>query len=90
MELVPKENVFTVPTTSLRAMVLGIFAVLRRTRRRRIDGAVNTGGTAHTLPDEIGEELTPLFETKHRSFVPVPLPITGCNVFIGMTLSPRK
>jgi ubiquinone/menaquinone biosynthesis C-methylase UbiE len=42
------------------------------------------------LPDEIKEELTPLFETTHRSFFPVPLPITWCNVFIGMTLRPRK
>jgi ubiquinone/menaquinone biosynthesis C-methylase UbiE len=42
------------------------------------------------LPDEIIEELTPFFETKHRSSFPVPLPIKWCNLFIGMTLRPRK
>lgn len=41
MELLPQENVFTVPTTSLRAMVLGTLIVLRRIRRRRIDAAVD-------------------------------------------------
>ncbi len=42
------------------------------------------------LPDEIVEELTPFFEIRHRSFFPVPLPIQWCNLFIGMTLRPRK
>ena len=41
MELLPEENVFTVPTTSLTAMVLGTLVVLRRIRRRRIDAAVD-------------------------------------------------
>jgi SAM-dependent methyltransferase len=42
------------------------------------------------LPDEITGELAPLFETRHRSFFPLPLPIKWCNLFIGMTLRPRK
>lgn len=42
------------------------------------------------LPDEIAEELSPFFEVTHRSFFPVPLPIAWCNLFIGMTLRPRR
>jgi ADP-heptose:LPS heptosyltransferase len=41
MGLVPVENVFTVPTTSLAAMALGAFRALRQVRRRRIDAAVD-------------------------------------------------
>ena len=41
MELVPEKNVFTVPTTSLRAMALGAARVLRQIRDRRIDAAVD-------------------------------------------------
>lgn len=41
MELLPQKNVFTVPTTSLRAMVLGTLVALRRIRQRRIDVAVD-------------------------------------------------
>ena len=41
MELVPEENVFTIPTTSLRAMALGAARVLRQIRDRRIDAAVD-------------------------------------------------
>jgi ADP-heptose:LPS heptosyltransferase len=41
MGLVPVENVFTVPTTSLRAMAVGAFRALRQVRRRRIDAAVD-------------------------------------------------
>jgi ADP-heptose:LPS heptosyltransferase len=41
MELVPAENVFTVPTTSLRSMLFGTLRVLRQIRDRRIDAAVD-------------------------------------------------
>jgi ADP-heptose:LPS heptosyltransferase len=41
MELVPAENVFTVPTTSLRAMAVGAARALRQIRCRRIDAAVD-------------------------------------------------
>lgn len=41
IELVPPENVFTVTTTSLRAMALGVVRVLRQIRRRQIDAAVD-------------------------------------------------
>lgn len=42
------------------------------------------------LPHEIAEELSPFFESTHRSFFPLPLPMVRCNLFIGMTLRPRK
>lgn len=41
MGLVPVENVFTVPTTSLLAMAVGAFRALRQVRRRQIDAAVD-------------------------------------------------
>jgi ADP-heptose:LPS heptosyltransferase len=41
MELVPAENVFAVPTTSVRAMAFGALMALREIRRRRIDAAVD-------------------------------------------------
>ena len=41
MELLPADNVFTIPTTSLRAMVFGAVRILRQIRRRRIDAAVD-------------------------------------------------
>jgi SAM-dependent methyltransferase len=41
-------------------------------------------------PNEIIEELTPFFEIRHRSFFPTFLPVEWCNLFIGMTLRPRK
>lgn len=42
------------------------------------------------LPQEVAEELSAFFEITHQSFFPVPLPILWCNLFIGMTLRPRK
>jgi SAM-dependent methyltransferase len=42
------------------------------------------------LPHEITEELLQFFGITHRSFFQVPLPIVWCNLFIGMTLRPRK
>lgn len=41
-------------------------------------------------PNEIIEELMPFFEIRHRSSFPVPLRVEWCNLFIGMTLCPRK
>jgi ubiquinone/menaquinone biosynthesis C-methylase UbiE len=41
-------------------------------------------------PDEILEELIQFFEMRHRSFLPTLLPVAWCNLFIGMTLHPRK
>jgi ADP-heptose:LPS heptosyltransferase len=41
MDLVPTENVFTIPTNSLRAMVFGASHALRQIRRRQIDAAVD-------------------------------------------------
>jgi ubiquinone/menaquinone biosynthesis C-methylase UbiE len=42
------------------------------------------------LPEEITEELLRFFKIEHRSFFPVPIPIKWCNLFIGITLRPRK
>jgi SAM-dependent methyltransferase len=42
------------------------------------------------MPEEIAEELSPFFEITHRSFFPALVPIAWCNLFIGMTLRPRK
>ncbi len=41
MDLVPYRNVFTVPTTSLRSMVIGTLNALRQIRRQRIDLAID-------------------------------------------------
>ena len=41
-------------------------------------------------PYEIMEELKPYFATAQRSFFPLLLPATACNLCIGLTLRPRK
>ena len=41
-------------------------------------------------PNEIMEELKPYFATAQRSFFPLLLPATACNLCIGLTLRPRK
>jgi SAM-dependent methyltransferase len=41
-------------------------------------------------PHEILEELKPYFSTAQRSFFPLLLPATACNLCIGLTLRPRK
>ena len=41
-------------------------------------------------PHEIMEELKPYFATAQRSFFPLLLPATACNLVIGLTLRPRK
>ncbi len=41
MGLVPPENVFTVPTTSMPAMAIGTLAALRQIRRKKIDAAID-------------------------------------------------
>ena len=41
-------------------------------------------------PHEIMEELKPYFATAQRSFFPLLLPATACNLCIGLTLRPRK
>ena len=41
-------------------------------------------------PHEIMEELKPYFATAQRSFFPLLLPTTTCNLCIGLTLRPRK
>jgi SAM-dependent methyltransferase len=41
-------------------------------------------------PHEILEELQPYFATAQRSFFPLLLPVTECNLCIGLTLRPRK
>ena len=41
-------------------------------------------------PGEIIEELRPWFATAQRTFFPLLLPATWCNLCIGLTLVPRK
>jgi len=41
MDLLPAKNIYTVPTTSLLAMVLGTMRAVRAVRRRKIDAAVD-------------------------------------------------
>jgi ADP-heptose:LPS heptosyltransferase len=41
MGLVPPENVFTVPTTSVAAMMFGTLSALRKIRRKKIDAAID-------------------------------------------------
>ncbi len=41
------------------------------------------------LPHEIQEELAPYFETEARSFFPLKVPFTFCNLCIGLALKPR-
>ena len=41
-------------------------------------------------PAEILRELTPYFETIHRSFFPLGVPWIFCNLCLGLTLRPRK
>lgn len=41
MDLIPPENVFTVPTHSLAGMAIGALSALRRIRGRRIDAAID-------------------------------------------------
>jgi SAM-dependent methyltransferase len=42
------------------------------------------------LPAEIFEELDPYFTVEHRTFFPLPfLPMTFCNLCIGLALRPR-
>ena len=41
MKLLPEENIFTVPTTSLSAMVFGTLQALRQIRRKKIEAAVD-------------------------------------------------
>lgn len=40
-------------------------------------------------PAEILRELEPYFAVRQRSFFPLPLPVTACNLVIGLTLRPR-
>jgi SAM-dependent methyltransferase len=40
-------------------------------------------------PAEIIEELEKYFKITHRSFFPIPLPFTFCNLCIGLTLKPH-
>lgn len=42
------------------------------------------------MPNEIEEELTSLFVVKHRSWYPMLLPSVQLNLFIGMTLTPKR
>src|SRR5437867_6759916 len=41
-------------------------------------------------PHEIMDELKPYFATAQRSFFPLLLPTTWCNLCLGLTLRPRK
>lgn len=41
------------------------------------------------LPGEIIEELSLLFETQHRRFFPLLIPVVTLNLCIGLTLKPR-
>jgi SAM-dependent methyltransferase len=40
-------------------------------------------------PAEIIYELQQYFSIKHRGFFPIPVPLTFCNLCIGLTLQPR-
>jgi ubiquinone/menaquinone biosynthesis C-methylase UbiE len=40
-------------------------------------------------PGEIIRELQQHFTIKHRGFFPIPVPLTLCNLCIGLTLQPR-
>ncbi len=42
------------------------------------------------VPEEILAELDPFFEVADRTFFPIPLPFEFCNLFIGLTLRPRR
>jgi len=41
-------------------------------------------------PDEIMEELAPYFSISRRTYFPVPLPTTVCNLFIAFTMSRKQ
>jgi SAM-dependent methyltransferase len=41
------------------------------------------------LPDEIWAELDPYFTVESRSFFPLKVPLTFCNLCIGLALKPR-
>jgi ubiquinone/menaquinone biosynthesis C-methylase UbiE len=41
-------------------------------------------------PEEILEELERFFRVVHRTFFPIPLSLTFCNLCIGMTLQPKS
>jgi len=43
------------------------------------------------LPHEVLEELEPYFEVERKSYFPLPmLPMTFCNLCIGLSLTPRR
>ncbi len=41
------------------------------------------------LPDEIQGELAPFFKVESRAFFPLRVPLTFCNLCIGLSLTPR-
>lgn len=41
-------------------------------------------------PDEVMEELAIYFSISRRTYFPVPLPLSFCNLFIAFTLEPKR
>jgi len=41
------------------------------------------------VPDEIQAEVAPYFEVRERSFFPLGVPLTFCNLCVGLALTPR-
>jgi SAM-dependent methyltransferase len=41
-------------------------------------------------PDEILQELSAYFDMTHRDFFPLKIPVTWCNLCVGLTLKPKK
>jgi SAM-dependent methyltransferase len=41
-------------------------------------------------PKEIFAELVPHFEVMHHAFFPIPIPLLFCNLFVGLTLKPKR
>jgi SAM-dependent methyltransferase len=81
-----------IPTEGSPAYTLARKISAERIYKKRYGGSYKWFYTREhiNLPHEILEELQPYFEIERRAFFPLPfLPMTFCNLCIGLSLTPR-